>query len=303
MATTNRKNANKQKIILSAIIALIIIISGIISERFFNIPSAETDNTVIDSSFSVQFIDVGQGDCTLIKTDKGNMLIDAGENGNESIILNHLAEQGVNELVYFIATHPHSDHIGGASEILNNIKVQNVIMPKLSASNTPTTNTYEKMLNSIKSSGAKVISATPGKSYTFGDVNFTILSPFQQDDNLNNMSVSVRLTYDKYSFMFTGDAEKSVEKQMLDSGYDLSADVYKLAHHGSSTSNTLEFMETISPKYAVISCAADNSYGHPHGEIVKQLNDLGIEYFSTYSEGTIVFTVGENGLAVNTIND
>ncbi len=260
------------------------------------------NNTLIDyGSFSVHFIDVGQGDCSLIKTDKGNMLIDAGENGNETDVLNYLEQNGITELEFFVATHPHSDHIGGAAEVLDSVTVKNVIMPKISDSNVPTTQTYENMITAIKESGAKVISATPGKTFTFGEVSFTIIAPLEQDNNLNNMSVALKLNYGEYSFMFTGDAEKEVEEQILNSGVDLSADVFKLAHHGSSTSNTMDFLKAISPEYAVISCSADNKYGHPHDETVDALDELGIDYFSTYKSGNIIFSIDENGLKVITL--
>lgn len=303
MASNSKKSGKKTKLIISLILAIIVIVGTVIGESLLGSVPAEQESGsqyVDSSSFSVHFIDVGQGDCTLIKTDKGNMLIDAGENGTESRILNYLAEQNVDEIEYFIATHPHSDHIGGAAEIISNIKINNVIMPRLTASNTPTSKTYENMLNALKSTGVKVISATPGKSYSFGDVSFMVLSPFKQDDNLNNMSVSLKLTYDAYSFMFTGDAEKEVEKQLIDAGYDLSADVFKMAHHGSATSNTFDFFNAISPEYAVISCSEDNSYGHPHKEIIDMLDESDARYFITYESGDVVFTVDSRGLSVKT---
>ncbi len=306
MASNSKKNEKKIKLIVFAILSIIVIVGSVIGERLMDArPSQQEQGSEIvdNSSFSVHFIDVGQGDCTLIKTDKGNMLIDAGENGNEGKILNYLAEQNVDEIEYFVATHPHSDHIGGASEIISNIKVHNVIMPRLTASNTPTSKTYENMLNALKTTGVKVISATSGKSYSFGDVSFTVLSPYKQDDNLNNMSVSLKLTYNGYSFMFTGDAEKEVEKQMIDSGCDLSADVFKMAHHGSTTSNTFEFFNAVSPEYAVISCSSDNSYGHPHDEIIDMLDESDTQYFITYESGNVIFTVDSRGLSVNTVKN
>lgn len=295
-----RKSANKLiYIALSVLAAIILSIYGAKNGGF---ETPESNDIQLDYvAFSVHFIDVGQGDCSLIKTDKGNMLIDAGENGQENKVLSYLEKHGITELEYFVATHPHSDHIGGAAEVINQIKVKNVIMPKLSAINTPTTQTYENMLIAIKNSGAKVIASIPGKSYTFGDVSFTVLAPFKQDENLNNMSVSLKLNYDNYSFMFTGDAEKEVENQILNSETDISADVFKLAHHGSSTSNTQKFLKTISPEYAVISCSSDNKYGHPHDEIIELLNNLGIDYYSTYKSGNIIFSVNEDGLCVNQV--
>lgn len=296
---SKRKGTNKFLYICAAVLVAVIIVVASFSDK-----SEPQDKKVIDTgAFSVHFIDIGQGDCTLIKTDKGNMLIDAGDNGNESTLLNYLEEQNITELEYFVATHPHADHIGGASEIINKLAVKNVIMPRLTESNTPTTQTYENMLYAVKNSGAKIIAAAPGKSYSFGDVSFTVLSPFEQDDNLNNMSVSLKLSYDKFSFMFTGDAEKEVEEQILKSNADISADVFKLAHHGSSTSNTLDFLEAISPEYAVISCSSDNKYGHPHDEIIESLDSLGIEYYSTYKSGNIIFTFENDKLVVNTVQN
>lgn len=295
-----KRNDKKIKYILMAIILVVIIVSGVAvgGDPFYFLTESD-DNTLPDSSFSVHFIDVGQGDCTLIKSDEGNMLIDAGENGNESDVINYLNEQGIDTLTYLVATHPHSDHIGGVQEVVNAFNVENVIMPRLSEINTPTSQTYENMLNAIKNSGAKVIAAKPGNDYFFGDVSFKILSPFEQDENLNNMSVSLKLSYGTHTFMFSGDAESEVEEQMLKKGFDLSADVYKAAHHGSTTSNTKKFVEAINPDYAVISCSSDNKYGHPHDEIIELFDKLGIDYFITYNSGNVVFSVVGDELVVS----
>jgi len=289
------KSANK---LISVIVLIVVVIVISIAGVKFGADETEPDIPETNVAFSVHFIDVGQGDCTLIKTDKGNMLIDAGENGNETAVLNYLSEQGVTELEYFVATHPHSDHIGGAAEVISGVTVKNIIMPKLSASNTPTTKTYEKMLTSIKNSGAKVIAAKPDSEYAFGDVKFIVLSPFKQDDNLNNMSVTLKLTYGSHSFLFTGDAEKEVEEQLIDYGYDLKAEVFKLAHHGSSTSNSYEFMDAVNPEVAVISYGIDNSYGHPHDETVEMLEEKSITYYSTAQSGDIIIKVVGDSLVV-----
>lgn len=285
------------KLIYTIIVVVLAVLVSFVGSKlglFETAPSAPID----DGAFSVHFIDVGQGDCTLIKTDKGNMLIDAGENGYETTVLNYLEEHGITELEYFVATHPHSDHIGGAAEVISRITVKKVIMPKLSSSNTPTTKTYENMLTAIKNSGSKVIAAKPDSEYLFGDVEFTVLSPFNQDENLNNMSVTLKLTYGSHSFMLTGDAEKEVEKQLLDNGYDLKADVYKLAHHGSTTSNSVKFFDAVNPKIAVISYGAGNSYGHPHDEIIDMLEEKDVTYYTTAESGTIIIKVSEGELWV-----
>ena len=159
------------------------------------------------------------------------------------------------------------------------------------------------MLTAIKNSSAKVISAKPGNSYSFGGADFTVLAPFEQDENLNNMSVVLKLTYNGYSFMFSGDAEKEVEKQILKAGYDISADVYKGAHHGSSTSNSKSFVKAVNPTYSVLSYEQDNSYGHPHKETIDLFNQEGIVYYSTADYGSIVFTVDGGILDILSVNN
>ncbi len=297
MAAKTKKDKFK-KIILFIIVALVLTIAGYFTEDNL----IDVDGVNINDAFSVHFIDVGQGDCTLIKTDKGNMLIDAGENGMESSVINYLEKYNIETITYLVATHPHSDHIGGMQEVINRFDIENVIMPKLSSANTPTTQTYENMLVAIKNSGAKVISAKPGSVYNFGDVSFKILSPFNQDENLNNMSVSLKLTYGEYSFMFTGDAESEVEKQILNKDYDIKADVYKAAHHGSTTSNTKKFVQAVSPEYVVIPCGEGNSYGHPHDEIIELFDKLAISHYTTMEYGSIVFTVENQELVMYTEN-
>ena len=299
-----KNGAKSKKIMISIISAVLVIVLTLLSEQLKPLfEPVEADGTKIKSEFSVHFINVGQGDCTLIKTPDGNMLIDAGENGYETTVLEYMQSQDVDNLKYLVATHPHSDHIGGVAEVLEAVPVENVIMPKLSKNNTPTTATYEKMLTAIKNSSAKVISAKPGNSYSFGAADFTVLAPFEQDENLNNMSVVLRLTYNGYSFMFSGDAEKEVEKQILNADFDISADVYKGAHHGSSTSNSKKFVRAVNPTYAVLSYEEGNSYGHPHRETVDLFNEEGIVYYSTADYGSIVFTVDGGIMDILSVNN
>ncbi len=302
MARKSNKKNNKLVKILTVLIPLIIIfVSGVIEMNKKGEPdSPVVGETAVEDEFAVHFIDVGQGDCILIQSGDKNMLIDAGENGNEQQVLDYLDECAVDEFEYIVATHPHSDHIGGLAEVIEDSKVLNIIMPRLTKDNTPTTVTYEKLLTAAKGSGARVISAVPGNIYSLGDAEFQILSPFEQDDNLNNMSVAVRLTYQGRSFLFTGDAEKAVEKQLLKSDYDLSADVFKLGHHGSSTSNTADFFEAVNPDYVVICCGEDNKYGHPHREVMDLIYDMDPACYRTDEDGSIIFTVSNNMIEVFT---
>lgn len=246
-------------------------------------------------AFSVHFIDVGQGDCELILDHGKALLIDAGEADEADTVISYLRRQKVETIDYLVATHPHSDHIGALPAVIRAFAVKNVILPRLSQENTPTTYYYEQLLTAVKNSGARVIAAKPGAAYALGEGKFTVLAPMKQDEELNNMSVVLRLTYLEKGFLFTGDAEAPVEEQLLASHADLSCDVLKLGHHGSATSNTEPFLTAASPQYAVAECGYQNSYGHPHRETVALCRALGIELLRTDKHGNVVFLVADDG--------
>lgn len=242
---------------------------------------------------SVHYIDVGQGDSILIKAGDFNVLIDAGERGNGDKIVAYLAAQGIQRLDYVIATHPHSDHIGSMAEVLEEIPAEHVILPELSRENTPTTQVYEELLRAVSASGAQTIAAKPGETYAGKQAVLTVLSPWRQDDNLNNMSVVVRLDFGSTSFLFTGDAETPVENDLLERGLDVHADVLKVGHHGSDTSTGTDFLARVQPSFCVISCGKGNDYGHPNEETLEKLEKRGITPFRTDEDGTIV--IGSDG--------
>ena len=224
----------------------------------------ETTEIAHAHDLCVHFIDVGQGDGMLIQSPTGEtMVIDAGERGNEQTMISYIEKYGDDTIEYVVATHPHTDHIGSMDDVLDAFQIENVIMPRLTKENTPTTSTYKNFLTAVKRSGAKVIAAKPGYTFSLGKGVCTILSPSAQSDNLNNMSVVLRLDWGDTSFLFTGDAETPVEKQLLNGAYAsyLDVDVLKLGHHGSSTSSSKKFLDAVMPQYSIISCGAENDYG------------------------------------------
>ena len=299
MADRGAGTSNKSKKIITLTVALLVIIL-ITAAPYLNLPfdvptwseilsPQENDETqTLSEQFSVHMIDVGQGDCILVKCGSEAMLIDAGERGNSETIINYLKGEGVSELDYVVATHPHSDHIGSMPEVIEEFTVKNVIMPDLPKNLIPTTNIYKRLLQSVKESSAKVIAAKPGAEYSLGDAVITVLGPVGTPEDLNNASVVLRADYGETSFIFTGDAEASAEKKIIESGAKLDADVLKMGHHGSSTSTCQEFFDAVSPSLALISCGKDNDYGHPHKETLKLLKDSKTDYERTDLKGTII---------------
>ena len=239
----------------------------------------------------VHFIDVGQGDSILIQAGEQAMLVDAGTNESGSVVTEYLRSLNITKLDYLIGTHPHEDHIGGLDDVIHSFDIGTVIMPDVSH----TTQTYEDVLDALLEKNLTVTAPHPGDSYSVGDASFTVLSPSAEiaeqaaeNDDLNNLSVGIRLVYGSNAFVLCGDAESDSEEAMAESGLDLKADVLKAGHHGSSTSTSDAFLAAVNPDYAVISCGKDNSYGHPHQETMDKLNAADISIFRTDEQGTVV---------------
>ena len=270
-------------------LALIFSLAACDLDWLFDDPSpAPTDGV------AVHFIDVGQGDCALVEAGGNYLLIDGGERGNEDRIIKYLRNQGVETLDYVVATHPHSDHLGGlAYGVLAAFPVGTVIAPRHSPENTPTTQTYEKFLEAVTAlaaAGTKAEYAKPGSTYPLGEASFTILGPLSEDGkNHNNDSVIVRVDWENSAALFMGDAEKKVETALLkEYGEALRADLLKAGHHGSKTSSNEEFLRMVRPGDVVISCGVGNSYGHPNPVTLERCRALGLRVSRTDIEGTIV---------------
>ena len=249
-----------------------------------------------DGEVRFHFINVGQGDSILVTTPWGNMLIDSGDLGSTSrnAIVNYLAEYEVSSFEYVIFTHPDADHIGSADYILLNYDVENVIMPDCNAS----TQVYKRLLDAIDTTGVNLIligenaeyCEQPGFVFEIGALVNTVLAPIEKDSNSNDMSVVIKSEFGEISVLFTGDAEKDEEGDML-AAYrngELDCDILKVGHHGSNTSTTAAFLEAVSPEIAIISCGLDNKFGHPHSEIVSRLESAGVEYYRTDLVGDVV---------------
>lgn len=245
-----------------------------------------SQNISVTGDLEIHFIDVGQADCILIKNKEQSMLIDAGNNDDASLVKQYLTNQKITKLDYVIGTHPHEDHIGSLDVVINNFDIGTIIMPN----KVSTTRTFEDVIEAIENKKLSITEPKVGDKYTLGDAEFVVLGPCKDYDDTNAVSVVIRLVYGENSFMLTGDAEELSEEDILETGLTLKSDVLKFGHHGSSTSTSKGFLEAVSPKYGVLLCGVDNSYGHPHKETLDKISKYKIETYRTDEQGTIILT-------------
>lgn len=253
-----------------------------------NVDKKESTQIVNNSEedLKVHFIDVGQGDSIFIELPNDEvMLIDAGESSEEEKVYNYITDLGYNNIDYVVGTHPHTDHIGGLEYIINNISVENIYMPKAVS----TSKTYESLLNTISNKNLKVKVAKANVSIISSDnLSVNIIAPNSESySNLNNYSAVIKIDYYNNSFLFMGDAEVLSEEEITS---DVGADVIKVGHHGSDSSSSLEFLNKVKPKYAVISVGTNNQYNHPYDSILSRYESIGAQVYRTDLHGTIVAT-------------
>ena len=249
----------------------------------------------------VYILDVGQGESILIATSEKTMLIDAGENDKGDEILDFIEKLGLDHIDYMLATHPHSDHIGGMDTVLNSIPVGEVLFGDVPDSMIPTTKTYSDVLEALESNNVPLSLTKAGDSYDLGSgAVITILGPLTQEvEKLNNTSVVCRLDFGETSFLFNGDQEKEMEALLVENQAALNCDMMTMGHHGSSTSSTPMYLDAVDPQYAAISCGRGNIHGHPHQKILDILEDYGVEYYRTDLSGNITFSTNGHKITVH----
>lgn len=279
-------------------LGIVLFLLAIIAALFFGkdaILGALTETTtpatpVSGGEVQFHFIDVGQGDAALIRTEWGDVLIDAGTNSSEDELKAYLDSLGVVDIEYAVFTHPHEDHIGGADMVLNTYNVKRVIMPNATA----TSKTFERMMDAIEAEKCEVIEATPDYVFKVGELVCTVLAPISEKySNTNNYSVVIRMDYGETSVLFTGDAEVDSEAEMLvryGLKGTLDCDLLKAGHHGSDTSSSQDFLDAVTPAFAVISVGEGNTYDHPKQVTLSKYEAMGMVIYRTDKEGSIVFT-------------
>ena len=261
-----------------------------------NIPSIQADEHTASVSQSansssreqkdlltVTFLDVGQGDAAVLQCGGQSMMIDGGKAKASSYIYSWLKKNQISHLDVMVATHTDADHIGGLSGALNYAKVGTAYCPVTSG----TTKTFQSFVKYLKKQGKSITVPKAGDEFSLGGAQVRILGPTDPQAEGNNSSIVLKVTFGDTSFLFTGDAEREEEQELLESGYDLESTVLKVGHHGSDTSTSYLFLRTVNPQYAVISVGADNTYGHPTEAVLSRLRDADVKTYRTDLQGTI----------------
>lgn len=243
----------------------------------------------LQDELKVHFIDVGQADCIFIELPNNEeVLIDAGNTGDAETIINYIENLNIDDIEYFIITHPHEDHMGSAAEIINNISIEKVYVPDITAD----TKFYRNTMAAVENNDVILIKAKAGLTILeTPEISFKVLAPSSMYySEMNEYSLVTKLIYNDSSFLFTGDAESVSELEMIRKGYDLDSDLLKVGHHGGRTSSSMDFLNAVTPEYAVIPSEKDNSYGHPHKETLQRLTTIGSKIYRMDELSTIVAT-------------
>lgn len=297
--TRKRKQKKKQWLLTLLTFVFVLVALFFFNRNIVQWEKESADDSVSASSTStgleVHFIDVGQGDATLIKADGHAMLIDAGENDKGTAVQLYLKKQGVDRLDYLVLTHTDSDHIGGADVIISKFDIGQIFLSDFKKDN----KTYRELMDSMKSRNMTFSTSEAGAEYELGDAIVTFIAPNDTYEDPNNSSIALIMDYGENSFLFSGDCEEEAEEDILENGMNLDVDVYQVGHHGSRSSSTEYFLDAMTPEYAVISCAEGNSYGHPHAQTLNNLRARRIKVFRTDEQGSIVAYSDGTGITWN----
>ena len=291
----------KKKLVSSFIILIIVGIFYL----FQNYPTNEVSKNInkrinevpvtSEERLEVTFIDVGQADSILLENEGHYMLVDAGNNEDGPKLVNYFKNQNIHQFDYVIGTHPHEDHIGGLDNIIEGFDINTFYMPDVIT----TTKTFEDVLDALGEKNVTLSLPKTNATFKLGDATVKVLYVGTEDESdLNDTSIVLKVTYQNVSFLLTGDASTKVEEKLNPA--DLESTVLKVGHHGSSTATNEKFLNTVNPKYAIISVGENNQYEHPHTTVLNTLAAHNITTYRTDQDGTIkVITDGTN-IEINT---
>lgn len=279
------------RIFVLSLISIFIFVSGC-SEQ---VKQTETDTHTsqhvateeVESELTVHYINVGQADATLFQytdsVDDYTILYDTGDWKSDDVI-QYLKDQSIDNIDLIVISHPDADHMGQLSEIVQNYDVEEVWM----SGNESSSDVFQRGIETVLTSDAAYDEPRAGEEFSIGPMDIAVLHPSEITGETNEESLSLLFSYKDIELLFTGDADKDAEKQMLQTNSNIQADILHLGHHGSNTSSNATFIHEVNPKVAIFSAAADSPYGHPHEEVVSLIEEKGIELYGTASHGTII---------------
>lgn len=300
MKTISKNNA--VRLLVAVVTALCILVSIVTFSNdvrvptwadIFGIKSADED---LDY---VRFFDVGQGDSILISSNGRYAIIDfANDKEGTEQLMGALRKYGVKELDCMLISHFDSDHIGGADEVIERLKVNSIVMPQLLSDGAKLP--AEELQRAVERTDIAAYEAKVGTVVNIGDFEITVAAYYKDRDNSNDRSLVIMAKIGDKKFLFTGDISQSVEERLIQDGYNLDCDVYKVAHHGSKYSSSSRFLKHISPQISVISCGKNNNYGHPSDLVLERLQEVSSRAYRTDECGDITVYVNEGRLQVKT---
>jgi beta-lactamase superfamily II metal-dependent hydrolase len=277
-------------LILVIILSISIVSSGIqVENGNLNIINTDTQDNIekdVLNKTELHFLDVGQGDSTLVILPNGEtMLIDAGKSNYGDNVVNYIKNKNISKIDHLVMTHPDADHIGGMSKVIDNFDIGKIYM----TDSISTTRTFEDLLLNIDSKDLNITILKANDIISeFDDFKAILLSPVKKYDDNNEMSLVIQITYGNNTFLLMGDAGIKAENDILNSNSNIKADLIKIGHHGSSSSSGAIFIEKVSPQFAIISCGKDNQYGHPTSKTIETLNQNKVKIYRTDNLGDII---------------
>ncbi len=266
-----------------------------------NTDEATTSSTIdqLTNDLFVHYIDAGQADAILFQYvynhEPYNVLFDAGD-WNKTDVVSYLHDRQIKTIDLIIISHPHADHIGQLPQIMDEFTVDEVWF----SGNTTASRTFQQAAEAVLESDADYYEPRAGETFDIGSLGIEIIHPSTLTGKLNEDSISARFTYGDIALVFTGDAYKNEEREMIKRTADVSAQILHLGHHGSNTSTDEQFIEAIQPEIAIYSAGDGNSYGHPHIETLQTIENAGIELYGTDVHGTIIVTTDGETYSVET---
>lgn len=293
----NKKNF-KQTIYTIIMILVMIVLLYVLARNTTNIDIGElpTEEIIKSEELQIYFFNVGQADCILVRNDGKNMLIDAGDNEDGPLLAEYIKQLGISRIDYLIGTHVHEDHLGGMDNIIKEFKIGDIYIPY--TTNKSKRVFYEDVISAIEQEDLDIDYQEKGNKFELGDAKCEIKSIDNSDpsssSNINSTSIVIQMEVNDNKYLFMADAEEDVESNDEIIWEDI--DVLKVGHHGSNTSSTEQFINTVLPEIAIISVNEDNnSYGHPSETVIERLEDKECEVYRTDKNGTILL-INKNGI-------